>query len=251
MAPFTTTTGDGIRIAGDLFMAHGSSRGTLVLAHGLPSGAAPPSDTTDEGYPGLARRLAQRGFSVAIFNFRGTGMSGGHLMIDRWADDLGAVLDYLDRSEAKRKRYAVIGFSAGGAASIMRSALDERIDPLITMAAPADYSFLPINTDAEAWYAWYREMGMIRDGYGENPQQWAQRFREVNAREAIARSKAEEIFVIHGTADDTVPVTHANILAKAAGDKARSILIAGGIHQMRRDERAVDTLFDVLQRVFP
>lgn len=251
MAPFTTTTGDGVRIVGDLFMSHGASHGTLVLAHGLPSGAPPPADTTDEGYPGLARRLSQRGFCVVIFNFRGTGMSGGHLMIDRWADDLGAVLDYLDDSEAKRKHYAVIGFSAGGAASIMRSALDARIDPLITMAAPADYSFLPINTDAEAWFAWYREMGMIREGYGETPQQWAARFREVCAREAIGQSKAEEIYVLHGMADDTVPVTHANILAKAAGRKAHSILIAGGIHQMRRDERAIDTLLDILQRTYP
>jgi len=247
MASFECFTRDNVRIVGDLFLAKGRSRATVVLAHGLPSGAPAP-DATDEGYPGLARRITEYGFNAAIFNFRGTGASGGHLQIDRWADDLHAVLDHLDRTEAKSKRYAVVGFSAGGAASIMLSSRDGRIDPLITMAAPADYDFLPLNRDADAWFAWYREMNMIRDGYEENAQQWAERFTNVIPRDAIGRSKAETIYIIHGTADDLIPVTHAGILTKEAGNKAQQLLIAGGIHQMRRDERAVKTLLDVLER---
>ena len=250
MAPFRTNTADGVEIAGDLFLAKGHSRGTVVLAHGLPSGATPPSDASDEGYPGLARRISDHGFDVAIFNFRGTGASGGHLQIDLWQHDLSAVLDYLDGTEAKANHYAIIGFSAGGAAAILLGSHDKRVDPLITMAAPADYGFLPLNRDAEAWYAWYKEMGMIREGYGENVEQWANRFRNVVPSESIGRAKAEHIYIIHGTADDLVPVTHASILAKEAGKKAHSILIAGGIHQMRRDERAVNTLFDVLERIY-
>jgi len=250
MASFSCLAPDGVRLAGDLFLARGGGRATVVLAHGLPSTQAAP-DPSDEGYPGLARRIAERGFDTAIFNFRGTGMSGGHLEIERWSDDLGAVLDYLDQSDARRETYAVVGFSAGAAASIMRSEYDARIDPLITLAAPADFSFLPLSTDAAAWFALYRQLGMIRDGYEKTPAQWAEGFADVVPREAIGRSRAQQVFLLHGTADELVPVTHAGVLAKAAGAKARPVLIAGGIHQMRRDERALQILFDVLDRALP
>lgn len=251
MASFTCLTEDSVLIAGDLFAAKGRRRGTVILAHGLPRGTPPPVDGTDEGYPGLARRIVEYGFNVAIFNFRGTGMSDGHLEIDQWPKDLKAVLDYLDQTEEKQARYAVVGFSAGAAAAILLSAREERIDPLITMAAPADYSFLPIDTDPHAWFAWYQEMGMIKPGYKKSAEEWAASFNNVVPREAIGQSKARQVFILHGTADDLVPVTHAGILDKAAGDKGNSILIAGGIHQMRRDERAINTLLDLLQRTHP
>ena len=247
MAPFTCVAPDGVRLAGELFPARGRSRAVVVLAHGLPSTQA-AVDPSDEGYPGLARRIAERGFDAAIFNFRGAGMSGGHLEIDRWADDLGAVLDHLDQTEMRRSTYAVVGFSAGGAASIVRSASDARIDPLITLSAPADFNFLPVDADADAWFALYRRLGMIREGYDKTPAEWAEGFGKVVPREAIGRSRAQHIFLLHGAADELVPVAHADILAQAAGAKASPVLIAGGAHQMRRDERAIQTLLDVLER---
>jgi len=251
MAPFTCLTEDGVLIAGDIFNAHGRVRGRVVLAHGLPSTTPPPADVADDGYPGLARRIAAVGFDVVIFNYRGTGMSGGHLEIDLWPLDLAAVLNHLDNSGWRGSQYAVVGFSAGAAAAIVRSMSDDRINPLITMAAPADFNFLPVNTDPQAWFALYQEMGMIRQNYQGTAEEWAARFQNLVPREAIGRSRAEQIYIIHGTADDVVPVTHATILTREAGRKAQQILIAGGIHQMRRDARAVEILLDLLQRGHP
>ncbi len=250
MAPFVCVAPDGVKLAGDLFLARGRSRATVVLAHGLPSAQA-VADPSDEGYPGLARRITELGFDTAIFNFRGTGMSGGHLEVERWPDDLGAVFDYLDHTEAHRSFYAVVGFSAGAAAAIVRSSRDGRVNPLITLAAPADFSFLPLDTDAAAWFALYRQLGMIRDGYEKTPEQWAAGFTQLAPREAIAHTLANRVYLLHGTNDELVPVTHAGLLAKAAGEKAQTVLIAGGIHQLRRDERAMQTLLDVLKRALP
>ncbi|NLH47450.1 MAG: alpha/beta fold hydrolase [Myxococcales bacterium] len=251
MKPFRCPTADGVTIDGALFPAVAPERGVVVLAHGLPTAGPSPEAAADEGYPGLARRLTALGYTTVLFNFRGTGASGGHLEIDRWPDDLGAVLDHLDRSPERRSRYGVVGFSAGGAAAILRSAADERLDPLITMAAPADYGFLPLNTNVAQWFQLYRELGMIREGYSGTPESWAAGFERVRPDRAIGSSRARRLAIVHGTADDLVPVAHAERLAAAAGGRAEKILISGGIHQMRRDERAVAVLVDLLKRLVP
>lgn len=245
---FTAEAKDRTRIAGTIYPAPGKSRGAVILAHGLPAGRPAAPDPTDEGYPGLARRLAASGLDAVIFNFRGTGESGGHLDIDLWPDDLAAVLDWLDRSTYSRKRYAVVGFSAGGAAAIMLSGRDNRLDPLITMAAPADYSFLPLDTDPLRWFAFYRELGMIREGYPGTPESWAERFKRVKPESAVAASRAGRIYVLHGTADEVVPFAHAARLARAAGPKAVSCAIENGAHQMRKDERAIGRLQEILRQ---
>jgi len=239
-------TRDGVEIVGEVFPAVGPERGVVILAHGLPSGKPAISDAPDEGYPGLARRVAALGFRAAVFNFRGTGESGGHLEIDLWPDDLAAVIDFIERDSPRPFRCAVVGFSAGGAASILQSARDERIERLITLAAPADYSFLAIDHDPETWFAHYKNLGMVRAGYAGTAREWAARFTNVVPREAIALSKAREIVIIHGGADDLVPVSHADILARAAGPKARKIILPGVAHQTRRDERAAKALLDIL-----
>ncbi|MDP8225092.1 MAG: alpha/beta fold hydrolase [Candidatus Lernaella stagnicola] len=253
MNPFSCQAPDDVEIVGAVFSAIGAPRGTVVLCHGLPAGRPTSAEgaADDEGYPGLARRVATHGFHVAIFNFRGTGPSGGHLDIDLWPQDLVAVLDHLDTTPLHRPNYAVAGFSAGGAASILAAENDRRIDPLITFAAPADYSFLPLATDAESWFAFYRDLDMIRDGYPDDAAGWASRFARMVPRDAIGNVHASRIVLIHGTADDVVPLSHLDALAAAAGDKAERIVLPGGIHQMRKDERAVSTLIKVLNQSRP
>jgi dipeptidyl aminopeptidase/acylaminoacyl peptidase len=246
MTPFACQTADGVRIVGALFLAADASRGWLVLAHGLPAAVPPPPDPHDEGYAGLARQFTSLGWNVAIFNFRGTGESGGHLEVDLWPFDLGAVLDYLDASPHRQARYTVVGFSAGGAAAILRSRDDARIGRLITVAAPADYSFLPLGTDADHWFNLYRELGMIRAGYAGTPAAWAARFGRMLAREAIRESRASQITVLHGTADDVVPPWHADALVEAAGARARKVALPGLGHQLRRDPRAIAALHEAL-----
>jgi alpha-beta hydrolase superfamily lysophospholipase len=248
MIPFTCLAADGVTIAGAIFPAPSPSRGAVVVAHGLPAGKPPSDAEPDEGYPGLARKIAALGLDTAIFNFRGTGESGGHLDIDLWPLDLGAVLDHLDRSELRRPRYAVVAFSAGGAAAITRSADDARLDPLIGMAAPADYGFLPLGTDAEAWFQFYRKLGMIRPGYPGTAAEWAARFRRVAPREAIARSQAKAILLVHGEADETVPVAHAYELQRAAGRPVELRILPGVGHQLRRDSRGVDAMIEILRQ---
>jgi alpha/beta superfamily hydrolase len=84
-------------IVGEFATPGGDSRQpfhTVCICHGVPSGSKP--EPGDGGYPLLAEQLRASGFATFIFNFRGTGVSGGNFDILGWVKDLRAALDYLD-----------------------------------------------------------------------------------------------------------------------------------------------------------
>jgi len=85
---------DSIDILGQLYLPGNKSRyPTVCVCHGIPAGT--PPDPNDRGYPELAERICREGFAVFIFNFRGTGASGGNFDILGWTRDLKAIVDYL------------------------------------------------------------------------------------------------------------------------------------------------------------
>ena len=74
----------------------------------------------------------------------------------------------------------------------------------------------------------------------EDPTAWASEFDAVTTKEAI-REVTAPVLILHGDADDVVPVDHAADIAAAAPDAELHVLQGAG-HQLRRDERAVQTL---------
>ncbi len=239
-------TKDDVKIKGKLFFAKADAARCVVLAHGLPAPHMASPEPNDEGYAGLARRICPLGYDVAIFNFRGTGESGGNLEVDKWPLDLIAVLGRLDDHYGPRSDYIVVGSSAGGATSIVTAERDERIHRLITFAAPADYEFLGVNDDPGDWFEIYRKAGMIRAGYDGDADSWAAGFLKIVPKDAMPYCKAKEITLLHGSEDETVPPEHLEILAKASGGRAKAVMLPGVAHQMRRDERAVKALLKEL-----
>src|SRR4030043_1141140 len=92
--PFTLQV-EGIPIAGELLRPEdGGSLPALCICHGIPSGK--PADPDDGGYPHLAARICSAGFVTVIFNFRGTGSSGGDFDMIGWTSDLQAVSRFLE-----------------------------------------------------------------------------------------------------------------------------------------------------------
>ncbi len=64
----------------------------LVLCHGYPSGALGAA-ATGRSYPELADRIANEGWRVVTFAFRGCGSSSGDFSLGGWLDDLLHVID--------------------------------------------------------------------------------------------------------------------------------------------------------------
>ena len=131
---------NGISIIGETYFPEddGGQFPALCICHGIPSGK--PAIPTDGGYPQLAERFCQAGFATVIFNFRGTGVSGGNFDMMGWAKDLGAVIDYMwSLRQVDRSRFCLMGFSGGAAVSTYVAANDSRVSRVVLCACPAEF----------------------------------------------------------------------------------------------------------------
>ncbi len=79
----------------------------LIICHGIPAGDSPGVDTGNRsGYEELAAGYSGFGYNTVIFNFSGTGKSGGNLDLLQWINQLEEVLrHYYCRLSSYKKPY--------------------------------------------------------------------------------------------------------------------------------------------------
>jgi len=214
----------------------------LVICHGIPgSGAARPQD--DPGYEGLAEDFSSSGIAAVIFNFRGCGDSGGNFDMIGWVHDLEAVLDrILNTPHIDPTRVMLLGFSGGGAAAIRVSADNAHVYSLAVVGTPAHFGIF--EKDLDDIVADFKERGLIRDpDFPPDPGRWVERFKEIEPRRWIAQVRAKHVLIVHGAADELIPVGHAGeIFERAPAGVAELTVIPGGVHRLRLDRRCIEIL---------
>ena len=220
-------------------------RGSLLICHGFKG-------YKDYGFfPALADAAAQRGFIAHRFNFSHSGMTNRIETFERpdlfEADtfgkqifDLQTVAAAVHRGEIPGARaglpQAWFGHSRGGMAVLMTAARPGSPAPRRVIAAAAPHT---------AWYLSVDQARMLRaQGYLESPSaRTGQALRIGTAfldelesdRDAYEPMKAIgqitcPILLVHGEADQTVPVESARLLEKAAGGRAELNVIADAGH---------------------
>jgi alpha-beta hydrolase superfamily lysophospholipase len=237
---------DGLRLPGGAFVPS-NPRGTVVLLHGIPSTA--PPDPDDVGYPGLARRFAEKGWAGAWANMRGAKGSPGFFSIEGWVRDARAAVDAARALDGLAGLpLALVGSSAGGAVATEAAERGAPIDALGLLAAPATWvSFA--DDPSVAVRRITEESGMpLTEEVLADPALWAGEFEAVVTEQAIVHVRVP-VLILHGSDDDVVPVEHARRLAEQA-PRAELVIIEEGAHQLRRDERAVAAVEDWLERTF-
>ena len=238
---------EGFSLAGQLYVPQGSGPfPALCICHGVPRGGV--SDPDDPGYPALAERFCEAGFATAIFNFRGSGESGGNFDILGWTRDLGAVLDHL---AARRDvaGIAVMGFSGGAAVSVYVAASDHRVSSVIACACPQAFRWASDAEKAQAVVGHFRAIGLIRDEhFPASIEEWMEGMNRVRAIDSIDRIAPRPVLILHGSADEVVDPSHARALYERAGKPRELVIIEGAGHRLRRDERAMDTALAWLRR---
>ncbi len=234
---------EGIKLKGEVYFPYSQDwkpSPALCLCHGIPGGG--PPDPSDPGYPALAERFSQAGFITAIFNFRGTGDSGGNFDIAGWTRDLVVVLDYLyNMSEVDRRKISVMGFSAGAAVSVYIASQDSRVSSLIICACPTQFHFATNHESAESAIAQFRDIGIIREkDFPTSVADWMAGFNKVKPIAWIENISPRPLLIIQGTNDDVVDLQSALALHERAGEPKEILLIEGAGHRLRLEEQAMD-----------
>mgnify|MGYP001050439394 CR=1 FL=1 len=238
---------NGLKLAGELYTpSRNRPFPALCICHGIP---AAPYNPDDRGYASLAQRFCAAGFLTLIFNFRGAGKSQGNLDMLGWSRDLQVALDFLySLEEIDKKHICLLGFSGGAAVSVYTTAHDPRVSTLAACACPADFSFLASKEQAISSIQHFRDIGVIRDeGFPPSVEEWLNGFETVSPIRWIDKISSRSLLLVHGDADEVVPMEHAHRLFQKAKEPKELAIIPGAKHKLRLEEAAMITVLDWLK----
>ena len=238
---------EGIALSGQLHLPAGRSPyPTVCVCHGIPDRISIPNN---KGYSSLAEEFSAEGFATFIFNFRGTGVSGGNFDLLGWTRDLKAVLDYLSAvPEVNKSRLSLLGFSGGAAVSIYVASQDTRVSCVAACASPAEFTFANEVDEPQSVVAHFRDIGTIKDkSFPHSAGEWLDGFRQIRPVDYVAAIAPRPLLIVHGTADETVDVSHARWLYNTAREPKQLSIIEGAEHRLREDDRAIAIVTDWLK----
>lgn len=209
------------RIAAVLHLPKGEGRFPVVITcHGLFS------SKDSWKYTQIAGEFAREGLAVLRFDFRGCGESEGQLedtTLTSRVVDLKAVLDFVQRQPELDGQMGVLGSSLGGCVAILMALRDQNIKAVVTWATPAYLTELFREEDFAGGYYRSGEFRLKR-AFWEDLHQY-------DLVQAIDRLSCP-ILIIHGEADQQVPVHHAHALYEGVRGIKRRKIIPGGDHRL-------------------
>jgi fermentation-respiration switch protein FrsA (DUF1100 family) len=146
---------------------------------------------------------------------------------------IGAVEYLAQRPEVDPERIGVVGFSMGAAATIQAAARCTKIAAVVADSAYASFM------DA-ARYSFQVVGHLPHYPFAPIAMHWAKLIVNVDANQmrpidGIGRIAPRPILIIHGTADEIVPIRHAHTLFKAAGEPKDLWIVPDARHVEARD----------------
>jgi dipeptidyl aminopeptidase/acylaminoacyl peptidase len=237
---------DGLKLAGQLRLPQADNDiPVLCICHGIP---AVPFNPEDTGYADLATRFTEEGFATLLFNFRGAGLSEGNFDMRGWARDLTQALSFIESVPGiDASAMYVMGFSGGAATALYVAAHDKRVAGVVSCASPANFDELTNERVLDDHVARWREINIIRDAaFPENFGEWKAGFAEVGPATHISAISPRPVLLLHGDADEVVGVAHAHLLSESAGEPCDLVVLPGGLHRLRVDDRAMNLALDWL-----
>jgi len=243
---------DGLRLEAHLARPQASAAGGarsrlgLLIAHPFPEpaqGAARGWST----YPELADRLAAgSGWVCMTAALRGVGQSEGNFSLAGWLADLRTALGAL-LAEPDVAGAWMCGFGLGGALALCLAATDQRVLGVASFAAPADVDDWA--ADPKRFLEEARAIGVVRDpAFPPDFDRWAKELRDTRPLRLVQRIAPRRLLIVHGSADDKVPLVDARALVDAADGQGDLRVVSSAGHQLRHDPRAIAVLLGWLDR---
>ncbi|MBI4595786.1 MAG: alpha/beta hydrolase [Candidatus Tectomicrobia bacterium] len=221
----------------------------LILCHGIPRDQASQTETSEMTYPELAEQFCHQGFLTFFFNFRGAGPSEGNFHIKGWIEDLHFVIEYIVKvPEADESRIFLCGSSAGAAVSVVVAAGKTQIKGVICLACPARFDRLTEEEGARSFILEAKRFGLIKNAdFPPSLDEWREEFRASQPIDFVADISPRPLLLVHGSADDVVPLDHAHELYARAGKPKDLKIFAGRGHRLRMDPEVISFVFNWLQ----
>ncbi|MEZ6233312.1 MAG: alpha/beta fold hydrolase [Phycisphaerales bacterium] len=193
-------------------------RPTILVAHGN-AGCLPDHDE-------FCAFLADYGFNVLLFDYRGYGRSDlptRGLRRDDLVIDAQAALEYLlTREDVDPERVGLLGYSLGGNIGLAMAGDEPRVRAVATLS-----TFSRWQAVASDHAGWLGPM-LIRPG--------------LDAADSVTRLGDRPYLIVHGDRDDIVPYRHSEVLeqaASAAGVPTERITVQGADHLNMTGRREV------------
>ena len=192
----------------------------VVIGHGVTANKDRPLLVA------LAKGLSAKGWPCLRITFSGNGESEGNFAdstITKEVADLSSVLAFVPQDV----RVAYVGHSMGAAVGVLAAARDPRIQVLVWIAGMTyTREFLD------------REFGDVTPGEGcmwEDPdcplsQVFADDMKRIDNTLEAASGITQPWLIIHGTADDIVPIQHGKDAFEATSAEKRWIAVTGAEH---------------------
>lgn len=203
----------------------------------------------------MGESLAQFGYSTLLFDFAGCGESDGsweNITLSGQISDLAAVTDWCRRQGFER--IILNGRSFGGTTALCYGARDREIAAVCTWAAVARPARLFASRLAGRNLLAGDPDELIELQGEEGTVALKRRFfLDLNKHDPLKNAAAispTPLFVIHGSADQSVPVEEARMLYEWAKEPKQLLVLEGADHRFSEHLEPVwDSFFDWLKKI--
>lgn len=216
---------EGQTIVGNLSLPYKGAPG-IIMSHGFES------SKDGKKWLALAPQLYKAGFACLRFNYRGCG-EGQERSEGQFEDttlsgrikDYTTAIDFSETTDIDAMRLGVIGSSFGGMVAL--AAQNSRIKAMVTLATPARFQ-TPAREQLDKEFLELPSGKRLRTRFFHDAQQY-------DMYQAIGKISCP-ILIIHGSADEMVPVNDAYDFYKRAKGPKRLVIIKGGSHALKESE---------------
>jgi pimeloyl-ACP methyl ester carboxylesterase len=205
--------------------AENPPRAAVILCHGMES------DKHSEKLVLLSRLLAERGILTLRFDFSYAGESSGKfedITYSGEVDDLKAAYGLMRGRQAGN--IAILGSSMGGTVALLFAAQEPEVAALVTVAAPLHPENFPKRILTPTELSRWRERGFtLYNGQRLNVSllEDLERIHVIQA----ARKIRCPVLILHGEADEIVPVAEAHELHDSLAAPKRLSVLRGTDHR--------------------
>jgi putative redox protein len=218
----------------------GADAGAVVLCHGMES------DKNSEKLIVLSKALAERGILTLRFDFSYVGESSGkyeNITYTGEVDDLRAA--YWFMRDRRNARIGVLGSSMGGTVALLFAAQEPSVAALVTIAAPLHPERFPARALTAAQLEQWRELGFTFYHGQKLNVSLLHDLEKLDIPQAVRKITCP-VLVVHGDADEVVPVEEAQELHACLVGSRRLSILPGCDHRLSDPDVMRAALADAL-----